>query len=36
MYFGYFMGFGEYFGIFNSFKDILVILVVSRIFWSFL
>ena len=32
MYFGDFIGFGGYFGIFNSFRDILVIFVVSGIF----
>ena len=36
MYFGDFIGFGKYFGIFNSFRDILVILMVSGIFCSFL
>jgi hypothetical protein len=32
VYFGDFIRFGGYFSIFNSFRDILVILVVSGIF----
>jgi hypothetical protein len=34
VYFGDFIGFGGYFGIFNSFWDLLASFVVSGIFWS--